>query len=46
MADVLNLQGDDPRPTTPGEEKASMLSYLQCHHSAVSVVMCQLFGRA
>lgn len=45
MADVLRLQAEDDRPATPGEEKVSRLSYLQCHRSAVSVALCAVFPR-
>ncbi|MBP8920868.1 MAG: hypothetical protein R2719_09790 [Micropruina sp.] len=46
MAEILNLQADDDEPLpTPGDEKVSMVSYLQCHHSGVSYVLCQMLGR-
>ena len=38
MGDILDLQDDEPE--TPGEEKQSYVSYVQCPHSAVSVLMC------
>lgn len=42
MADVLGLQSDDDQIPTPGESKASMLSYMYCHASAVSIVLCEV----
>lgn len=44
MSHVLKMQTDDPLPGTPGEEKASTLSYLKCADSMVSVLMCPTFG--
>lgn len=46
MSDVLRLQNHpDDTPAVPSEEKMSMVSVFQCYNSAVSVVMCQAFGR-
>lgn len=45
MADILRLQTADQLPPTPGEEKVSMTSVLQCHRSAVSYLLCQALGR-
>jgi len=47
MSDALRLQSIEPEPlpATAGEEKGSMLSYWQCHNSAVSVVLCPAIRR-
>ncbi|MCW3156518.1 hypothetical protein [Micropruina sonneratiae] len=41
MADILELQGNDPEPT-PGEEKASRISIRNffCNNSFVSASLC------
>lgn len=46
MVDVLDMQvPDDDIPSAPAEEKMSMGSVVQCHHSGVSVLMCQMLRR-
>lgn len=46
MAEILRLQSDDEDDiVTPGDEKASMVSLVQCFQSMVSVVMCDAFRR-
>lgn len=41
MNDVTSLQDSQPEPT-PGEEKISLISILQCYKSYASVVLCQV----
>lgn len=46
MVDILNLQFDDEAfPITPGTEKRSVQSMINCHNSAVSILACPLIGR-
>lgn len=44
MTQVLKLQ-DAELPLAVAEAKASMLSVLQCPHSAVSIALCEALRR-
>lgn len=46
MTETLRLQSNEPEISVlPGEEKASAVSIVSCHNSAVSYFHCALFGR-
>ena len=40
MADVLAMQCHEGDPDTPGEEKASNVSYAACCNSSTSQLLC------
>lgn len=44
MTEVLELQVTQEPPSTPGEEKNSLMSYLACTNSMVSTVFCETLG--
>ncbi|WP_157754774.1 SapB/AmfS family lanthipeptide [Nigerium massiliense] len=44
MSDVLGMQNEPELPETPGEQKVSYVSVMQCHNSAVSLLMCTMIG--